>query len=173
MEDFSVVRRQYAELIRHRADSRSDRLLKALSEVPREDYSARAGSHPAVISHASARSIARPIGDWAMRLRKMVSPMCAHCGALRIVRMNHASCTVKDIASRASTLRSIHRRFRFALCRHQRRVRYLLQNSSHPTPEIARPWRSPRESPCGPSEWWRQSAREPPQLVHRQSGYRM
>ena len=41
MEDFSAVRRQYAELIRHRADLRSDRLVKALSEVPREDYLAR------------------------------------------------------------------------------------------------------------------------------------
>ena len=38
MEDFSAVRRQYAELIRQRADLRSDRLVKALSEVPREDY---------------------------------------------------------------------------------------------------------------------------------------
>jgi hypothetical protein len=87
MEDFSAVRRQYAELIRRRADLRADRLVKGLSEVPREDYLARAGSHLAVISHASARSITRLIGDWAMRLRKMVSPMCAHCGALRIVRI--------------------------------------------------------------------------------------
>ena len=38
MEDFSAVRRQYAELIRQRADLRSERLVKALSEVPREDY---------------------------------------------------------------------------------------------------------------------------------------
>jgi len=38
MEDFSAVRRQYAELIRRRADLRSERLVKALSEVPREDY---------------------------------------------------------------------------------------------------------------------------------------
>jgi protein-L-isoaspartate(D-aspartate) O-methyltransferase len=38
MEDFSAVRRQYAELIRHRADLRSARLVKALSEVAREDY---------------------------------------------------------------------------------------------------------------------------------------
>ena len=38
MEDISAVRRQYAELIRRRADLRSERLVKALSEVPREDY---------------------------------------------------------------------------------------------------------------------------------------
>jgi hypothetical protein len=123
MEDFSAVRRQYAELIRQRADLRADRLVKALSEVPREDHLARAGSHLAVISHASARSIARLIGDWAMHLPKngltdvRSLRRAAHCP-------DHASCTVTDIASRDSTLRSIHRRFRFALCRHQRRVRY-------------------------------------------------
>jgi protein-L-isoaspartate(D-aspartate) O-methyltransferase len=38
MEDLTAVRRQYAELIRKRADLRSERLVNALSEVPREDY---------------------------------------------------------------------------------------------------------------------------------------
>jgi protein-L-isoaspartate(D-aspartate) O-methyltransferase len=38
MGDFSPVRRQYAELIRQRANLRSERLACALSEVPREDY---------------------------------------------------------------------------------------------------------------------------------------
>jgi protein-L-isoaspartate(D-aspartate) O-methyltransferase len=38
MEDLSAVRRQYAELIRQRTDLRSERLVKALTEVPREDY---------------------------------------------------------------------------------------------------------------------------------------
>ncbi len=38
MENFSTVRRQYAEVIRQRADLRSERLVKALNEVPREDY---------------------------------------------------------------------------------------------------------------------------------------
>jgi protein-L-isoaspartate(D-aspartate) O-methyltransferase len=38
MEELSAVRRQYAELIRQRAELRSERLVNALSEVPREDY---------------------------------------------------------------------------------------------------------------------------------------
>lgn len=38
MEDLNVARRRYADLIRQTAGLRSDRLVRALSEVPREDY---------------------------------------------------------------------------------------------------------------------------------------
>src|ERR1700730_12816863 len=38
MEDLSSARRRYADLIGQTAQLRSDRLVKALSEVPREDY---------------------------------------------------------------------------------------------------------------------------------------
>src|SRR5712691_402239 len=38
MENLNVARRRYADLIRHTAGLRSDRLVRALSEVPREDY---------------------------------------------------------------------------------------------------------------------------------------
>lgn len=38
MEDLSNLRTRYAELIRQTAQLRSERLVRALSEVPREDY---------------------------------------------------------------------------------------------------------------------------------------
>src|SRR5260370_19404188 len=38
MENLNVARRRYADLIRQSAGLRSDRLVRALSEVPREDY---------------------------------------------------------------------------------------------------------------------------------------
>ncbi len=38
MENLNVARRRYADLIRQTAGLRSDRLVRALSEVPREDY---------------------------------------------------------------------------------------------------------------------------------------
>ena len=38
MENLKLARRQYAELIRQRADLRSERLVDALGEVAREDY---------------------------------------------------------------------------------------------------------------------------------------
>jgi protein-L-isoaspartate(D-aspartate) O-methyltransferase len=38
MEKLNVARRRYADLIRQTAGLRSDRLVRALSEVPREDY---------------------------------------------------------------------------------------------------------------------------------------
>lgn len=38
MENLIAVRRKYADLIRRRAGLRSDRLVRALSEVPRESY---------------------------------------------------------------------------------------------------------------------------------------
>jgi protein-L-isoaspartate(D-aspartate) O-methyltransferase len=38
MENLNVARRRYADLIRQNAGLRSDRLVRALSEVPREDY---------------------------------------------------------------------------------------------------------------------------------------
>ena len=38
MENLKLARRQYAELIRQRADLRSERLVDALSEVAREEY---------------------------------------------------------------------------------------------------------------------------------------
>jgi protein-L-isoaspartate(D-aspartate) O-methyltransferase len=38
MENLNVARRRYADLIRHNAGLRSDRLVRALSEVRREDY---------------------------------------------------------------------------------------------------------------------------------------
>ena len=37
MENLNVARRRYADLIRQTAGLRSDRLVRALSEVPRED----------------------------------------------------------------------------------------------------------------------------------------
>ena len=38
MEDTSLSRRRYAELILRRAHLRSERLVSALAEVPRENY---------------------------------------------------------------------------------------------------------------------------------------
>ena len=38
MENPEIARQRYAELIRQRAGLRSERLVRALAEVPREDY---------------------------------------------------------------------------------------------------------------------------------------
>jgi protein-L-isoaspartate(D-aspartate) O-methyltransferase len=38
MEELSVSRRRYAELIRRRANLRSERLVSALADIPREKY---------------------------------------------------------------------------------------------------------------------------------------
>ena len=59
MDDFSPVRRQYVELIRQRANLRSERLACALSEVPREDYLGPAVEDHAVRLPAEVRGYAR------------------------------------------------------------------------------------------------------------------